>query len=223
MPARKEPLITGEYYHVFNRGVEHRLIFSSKRDYQRALLAIHYYRFANLPVKLSRYLIYSSQQREAFFERSGHNEKLVEVLCFCFMPNHFHFLLNQKKDMGISKFLGNFQNSYTRFFNTKYDRDGHLFKGQFKAVRVEKDEQLMHLSRYIHLNPYTSHIIKNINDLLDYEWSSFPGYVDTKMNVLSNSNQILSYFKTSEKYRDFVFDLADYQRKINDQKHILLE
>ena len=76
----------------------------------------------------------------------------MEIICYCLMPNHLHLLLRQLMDGGISKFMSNFANSYTRYFNTKSKRKGPVFEGKFKAKRIETDEQLLHLSRHIHLN-----------------------------------------------------------------------
>ena len=83
------------------------------------------------------------------------------------MPNHFHLLLKQTIDNGISHFLSKFTNSYTKYFNTKYNRVGPVFQGVFKSVHIESDEQLMHLSRYIHLNPVVSAVVEKQN-LLSY-------------------------------------------------------
>lgn len=151
------------------------------------------------------------------------NDKLVELICFCLMPNHLHLLLSQKKDNGISKFMANLQNSYTRYFNTKHERIGPLMQGQFKAVLIEDDEQLLHVSRYIHLNPYSSFIVKDLTDLEKYPWSSLPEYLGIVSTSICNKQVILSYFKSVEDYKKFVFDQADYQRKLEKIKHLILE
>src|SRR3989344_7388440 len=170
MPRRKEPLVTDEIYHVFNRGIDKRPTFTDRREFSRAAEALRFYQLLNPPMKLSLFLKLRP-------DRNVDQKHLVEVLAFCFMPNHFHFLLRQTYDNGISKFISNFLNSYTKYFNTKHERTGPLFLGQFKAVRLEADEQLLHVSRYIHLNPYTSYVVKEIKDLGDYEWSSFRDYL----------------------------------------------
>ena len=101
-------------------------------------------------------------------------EKMIEIICYCLMPNHIHFLIRQLKENGISKFMGQISNSYTKYFNTKYTRVGPLLQGPFKAVLIESDEQLIHVSRYIHLNPIVSGIVKNLED---YPWSSYLEYI----------------------------------------------
>ena len=87
-------------------------------------------------------------------------QRVVDLICFCLMPNHFHLLLRQIEEDGIVKFVRNFQIGYSRYLNEKEKRSGALFEGQFKAVRVENDEQLIHVSRYIHLNPYSSYWLR---------------------------------------------------------------
>jgi len=138
------------------------------------------------------------------------------------MPNHFHVLLKQTSPDGITKFMSQLQNSYTRYFNTKYRRLGPLFLDQFGAVRIEKDEQLLHVHRYIHLNPYSSFIVKSLDGLLVYEWSSLKEYInqDAKLCV---TDDILSYFKDKKHYLEFILDQADYQRKLKQIEHLLLE
>lgn len=224
MPIRKIPLVSNEIYHVYNRGVEHRPILLSKRHYERALESLVFYQFQDLPLSFSHVIRLASKEKEKLLSKlSTESSKLVDILCFSFMPNHFHFLLRQKIDNGISKCVGNFMNSYTRYFNVRHNRDGHLFQGQFKAVRIETDEQLIHVSRYIHLNPYTSYVLKNLISLETYPWTSFPEYTDETVKKICNTEMILSYFSSRKEYKDFVFDQADYQRKLENIKHLLLE
>ena len=104
---------------------------------------------------------------------------IVDIGAYCLMPNHFHILLQQLQDNGISTFVRKLLNSYTRYFNTKNERIGPLFQGQFKAVRVESDEQLLHLTRYIHLNPLVGYVVK---DLRNFEWSSYLDYIKNKLS-----------------------------------------
>ena len=138
------------------------------------------------------------------------------------MPNHYHILLRQETENGISRFIKNIADSYTKYFNIKNERVGPLFQGQFKSVLVDSDEQLLHVSRYIHLNPYTSHIVKNVKDVVTYPWSSFNEYVLGNKEHC-NPKIILSSFASGEKYNEFVLNQADYQKKLENIKHLLLE
>lgn len=225
MPGRKFPLITNQIYHVFNRGVAHQPIFIDKRDYFRAVDSMAYYQNSKPSLKYAKFLKLPTQDREKFLEQlQNSNDKLVENICYCFMPNHFHFLIKQLIDGGISKFLSNFTNSYTRYFNIKNQRDGSLFSGKFKSVRIETDEQLLHTSRYIHLNPYTSYVVKRIENLETYPYSSFPEYLkESSFTGLCNRDVIISNFSKKKSYKDFVFDNSDYQRKLDEIKHLIFE
>ncbi len=103
MPGRKTPLVTDEVYHVFNRGINRQPTFLNKKDFQRALLALNFYRFDSLSVKLSRLLSLEQKKQTEMLKTIEGGEKLVEILAFCLMPNHFHFLVKQKKDNDITK------------------------------------------------------------------------------------------------------------------------
>ena len=224
MPLRKTVLATGETYHVFNRGVNHQPIFIDKRDYPRALEISSFYRFAKPRLRFSFYNRLPTEEKLNFWkELEEENQKIVTLFCFCFMPNHFHLLLRQEKENGISKFLANFQNSYTKYINTRHERSGHLFQGQFKAVRIENDSQFLHTSRYIHLNPYTSYIVRTVDQLEKYPWSSLPQYTSSNQNGICDIKDLLSNFSTSKQYLQFILDQKDYQRRLKDIEHLLLE
>lgn len=213
MPCRITPLVNDNYYHVYNRGVEKRTIFSDKRDYARFLQTLYYYQFTGPKPAFSN--------RFRFKENDfSQNPKIVEIACFCLMPNHFHILTKQLKDGGISEFIRKVINSYTKYFNTKHKRVGPLFQGAFKAVMVENDIQFIHVSRYIHLNPYVSEIIQ---DLGSYSNSSYPSYIGLATDKLCVTDQILGQFKDRDDYKEFVEGHADYARELEYMKHILIE
>lgn len=222
MPGRLTPLITDEVYHVFNRGINRQPTFNTSKEYQRALLAIEFYRVSSPPIRLSKFLQLDKDRQAQVTDIMAKANKLVQIICFCLIPNHFHFLLKQKTENGISKFIGNFQNSYTRYFNTRNQRDGSLFLDQFKAKRIETDEQLVHVSRYIHLNPYTGYVVKTLSELERYNWSSFPSYLSGEYNIIE-PRIILELFKNIDRYKQFVCDQADYQRKLKEIEHLIME
>ena len=222
MPGRAIPLVNEEFYHIFNRGIDHRPTFLNKRDFTRAVTSIYFYRFISPPIKLSQYLRLNSQEQNGILVQLEKNKALVEILCYCFMPNHFHFLLRQKKESGIAKFMSNFQNSYTRYFNIRQQRNGPLFLGQFKAIRIETEEQLFHLTRYIHLNPYSSYLVKNLGKLKEYLWSSFPEFLERKEGFCEKK-LLLNQFKNKENFEKFILSHADYQRDLEKIKHLILE
>lgn len=219
---RKTVFTNGEIYHIFNRGIEKRIIFSNTRDFQRAVDTFNYYRFVNPSLRFSHFIRLEKDVRKETLERLYKNDLQVEILSYCLMPNHFHFLLRQVNGNGISKFVANVTNSYTKFFNTKYDRVGPLVQGLFKAVHVDDDEQLIHVSRYIHLNPVTSYIIKP-EEMSSYRWSSYPQYTGIDNPDVIEKKTVLNFFKTKNDYRKFVLDQVDYARTLEQIKHLTLE
>ena len=222
MAGREEPFETGGYYHIFNRGVASLPTFGTEHDYQQAMLGLNYYRFIKPPIKLSRFKRLNLQSKAELLDKlSGTGDKLVEIVSFVFMPNHFHFLLKQVADDGIAKYLSLFTNSYTRYFNTKHNRIGPLFQGVFKAVRIESNNQLLHLSRYIHLNPFVSNIVTK-TDLSTYPWSSLPSFLSGTKDCVE-SKIVVSQYKDFSKYRDFVLNHADYARELEYIKHMTLD
>lgn len=221
MSDRRIPLVDEEYYHIFNRGVARQPTFLNKNDYKQALLALSYYRFTSPPVRLSRFKEFSKEERNRIAANMRKKEKFAEIISFVFMPNHFHLLLKQTVNNGIPHFLSKFTNSYTKYFNTKYNRVGPLFQGVFKSVHIESDEQLIHLSRYIHLNPVVSAVIDQ-QSLFSYEWSSLPDFLAGKSDLVQ-IEPILKQFKTLEDYKKFILDNVDYGKKLEEIKHLILE
>ena len=196
--------------------------FVTEHDYQQAMLGLNYYRFIKPPIKLSRFKRLNLQSKAELLDKlSGTGDKLVEIVSFVFMPNHFHFLLKQVADDGIAKYLSLFTNSYTRYFNTKHNRIGPLFQGVFKAVRIESNNQLLHLSRYIHLNTFVSNIVTK-TDLSTYPWSSLPSFLSGTKDCVE-SKIVVSQYKDFSKYRDFVLNHADYARELEYIKHMTLD
>lgn len=213
MPGRIIPLINGELYHIYNRGSDKKDIFLQPRDYQRFQKTFYYYHFSDAKIRFSKFV--KSELKTLKIDAP----KLVEIICYCLMPNHFHFLLKQVSDKGISAFMSKISNSYTKYFNTKYKRVGPLLQGAFKSVLIETDEQLLHLSRYIHLNPIVSGLHK---DLETYKWSSYSEYVTGNSGVCS-IDAILGYFSSNQSYDEFVKDQIAYGTSLEILKHKTIE
>ncbi len=220
MPARAVPLVNNQFYHVYNRGINKQQIFRGIKDYQRAIELINFYQYLNPPLRYSKYQLLSIDRKQEFWKILTKKPKIVSINSYCLMPNHFHLLVKQKADGGISKYLSNLQNSYTKYFNTKHNRTGPLLQGQFKAVRIEDDNQLLHINRYIHLNPYSSFIVKNVDDILTYPWSSIQEYLKATINPICEKDIILSNFKNTNEYKSFILEQADYQRQLDIIKHL---
>jgi putative transposase len=220
---RKCVFINDRYYHVFNRGFEKREVFSQTREYLRALKTATYYQYRGKPLSFSHFLRQSeSDQAKMLSSIQKTDNKLVDIVAYCLMPNHFHFILKQNQKNGISKFISDFTNSYTKYFNTRHERGLMLFQGTFRAVPVEDDEQLLHLSRYIHLNPFVSSIVE-LADLEKYPWSSYSEYLEQNNNALSDSDLIIKMIGGTKNYREFVDNQAEYAKELEEIKHLSLE
>ncbi len=225
MPGRKLKIVTNHYYHIYNRGVAKLPTFTDMYEYKRFINLIDYYRFINTPLKYSSFIKLPIHARRMVFQNLLLTNKLqVEIVSFILMPNHFHFTLKQITTGGISKFIANVTNSYTKYVNTKKDRVGPLFQGKFKAVIVNTTEQLIHLSRYQHLNIYTSQLVTSFDKLLTYPYSSLPDYIRIeKVHDFISTDIIHSHFKSKSAYKKFVLDHADYQKKLGRIKKLTLE
>lgn len=207
---------TGEIYHVFNRATAKQVIFGNFREYTRFLDLVRFYQCE----RGAKFSFLNRKEREDIISNQK-SSPYVEIIAYCIMPNHFHFLLKQVVDEGITKFMRRISDGYSRFYNIINSRVGHLFQGNFKAVRIEDDAQLLHVSRYIHLNPVTGSIVKKITD---YPWSSYHEYQPNSTVVpLCAKNLVLGQFKVPARYVEFVLDYADYAKKAKRIEHLTLE
>ena len=207
-------LATGQTYHIFNRSIIGNKVFKEKRLFDHFLQSMKYYQLVNPPLKLSYFL---ATAKKPILNKK---EKLIENLCYCLMPNHFHIILTQIANNGISIFMNRLLNSYTHFFNTKYKRKGPLWEGRFKRVRINSDEQLLHLTRYIHLNPVTNFLVKNP---LEYPFSSYKEYLKIDTQQITNPVLVLGKNYSIKEYKKFILNQKDYQRELKKIKDELLE
>ncbi len=221
MPLRREVLATDEIYHVFNRSVANADILTNRRTLHRMLALLEYYRLKQR-LRYSKFITLPKEQRTRYFKEMESYPKLVDVYTFALMPTHYHLLIKQVYDNGIVQFIANIQNSFAKFFNLKWDRHGALFQNPFKTKWVQTDEELLHISRYIHLNPVTSYLL-GFEDLTDYEWTSFSWYMDEEKNRFLDTSIILTLAGSRKQYRQFVGDRVDYQRELSRIKRLILE
>ncbi|MDO8638894.1 MAG: transposase [Candidatus Daviesbacteria bacterium] len=188
------PFVTDGYYHIYNRGVEKRDIFIDRRDYLRFLETLNYYRKSPLPVKLSDF-----RRGNLGIKKIEVQEEIVRIFCYSLMPNHFHLLIQQLADDGISKFMRKLSDSYTRYFNTKDERVGPLFQGTFKAKLIETDEYLLQLSKYIHRNSFPLPMWESKT----YPYSSYKYYLSGEKHPFCDTKFILSYFSKNNPNLDY--------------------
>lgn len=151
---RPTPLVAGEAYHVYNRGAHKQKIFTTDWDYQRFMLLLLLSNHSE-PVHLSNLLVNKKYQGESLiniFKDSLADKSLVDILAYCLMPNHFHLVLRQKAEDGISIFMRKLLTAYTMYFNTKYEHSGVIFQGPFKSRHIDNEAYFRYIFAYVHLN-----------------------------------------------------------------------
>jgi len=214
MPRRRVILANGEIYHIFNRSIAGIPIFKGVRETDIFLEAMRFYLQLKPPTKFSIY-----RKSKARYPISL-EEKIVTIINYCLMPNHFHLILRQEKDDGVKNFMQRVSNSFAHYFSIKYKKRGHVFEDKYKAVHVETEEQLLHLSRYIHLNPVTAYLTEKPEN---YPFSAYLLYLGQNNTDFVDPSIVLSSFSSRKKYKDFVLAQIDYQRTLKEIEHLILE
>jgi putative transposase len=205
---RHPQLREGYIYHIFTKSIAGYKVFRDPSDYKRFIETVRFYQYSTPPAKFSVYL--RLKNKDKFFKAYLEDRpRLVDILAYCVMPTHVHLLLTQINKDGISNFMKCVLDSYTRYFNTRTQRKGPLWQSRFKSVVVEKEEQFMHLTRYIHLNPTTDQLVKCPED---WEFSSYREYLGKGKERLCNFEQY--YEIPSAQYRQFVENQIDYQKTL---------
>jgi len=210
MPARNsvKQFLPDSYYHLYNRGVEKRNIFLDEQDYA---VFLSYLKNYLLPKDLPNLKSIAADPEVGWREREKALKLLrmnnfngnLELIAYCLMPNHFHLLIKQKEANIIDIFTNSLLTRYSMYFNKKYKRVGTLFQDVYKAVLVSTDEQLLHLTRYLHRNPISQGV-----PLRSYRYSSYPIYLDYKSFEWIKPTEILSFFASTgfNSYQNFVED-----------------
>lgn len=210
--SRKITFSLGENYHIYNRGNDKRITFQNKADYDR-FIALLYLCNSVKNIKLSDY---PNVKLEKLLDIKK-EETIVDIGAYCLMPNHFHLLIHEKIENGISKFMQKLLTAYTMYFNKKNERTGPLFSGMFKATRTNEDEYLKYLFSYIHLNPikFIEPLWKEIgikdkkraNMFLEsYNYSSFLDFTEKqrKENVILDKKHFPEYFENFKEFKNFI-------------------
>ena len=166
-----------EYLHIYNRGALKQPIFFNDRDRKRFLFLILFFQSSTELKNIDRMFKEFIQNPETYIQNQVDKleDRYVELVAFCLMPNHFHLLIHELKEGGTAKYMQRVQNAYTKYINTKYQKSGHLLQGPYKAVRVEDNEQLLYLSSYIHKNPRELKEWKTKE--VKFMWSSYQDFV----------------------------------------------
>lgn len=197
MPAKNriKTYVENGLYHIYNRGVEKRNIFNDREDYTRFLYLLKIYLSPSEMLRQQYPLLRSN------IVRNNLNEE-IDLLAFCLMPNHFHLLVKQKSKQAITRLMSYISTSYVIYFNKRNRRLGPLFQDVYKGVMIDTDEYLLHLSRYIHLNP-----LKRGASIDEFEWSSYLYYLGKNNALWVKPNYIKGYFSEKNEnlsYQNFV-------------------
>ena len=176
MPRRKITFVPGSYYHLYNRGHNRQNIFFKRENY----------------------LFFLTQFRRYFID-----EGILEVIAYCLMPNHYHFLVRLRTD-DLSFNMQGFTLSYTKAMNRRYERCGSLFQGRFHAILVEQTDYLLTLTRYIHLNPVKARFVDRPED---WEFSSYPEYVGLRQGTLPKLDALGQQWRSPTAYQGFMADV----------------
>ncbi|NJL78808.1 MAG: transposase [Richelia sp. RM2_1_2] len=189
MPNRKIQFKPGNYYHIYNRGNNYQDIFLEQKNYSF---------FISL---LQQHLVKNN----------------IDIIAYCLMPNHYHILVHLNQE-SLSKAMHSFCVAYTKAINKHFQRVGSLFQGRFQATHLDTDDYLLHLSRYIHLNPIQANLVK-----YPHEWrfSSYSEYINLENYNISKPDKILEYFSSSYTYQQFVESFQDKDTQII--KHLIIE
>jgi putative transposase len=188
MPRRAVPLVSGEYYHIYNRGNNRQPIFFEREN------QVFFLR------RVRERLMGDRGPAGEPDSRSPRARVFCSIVAYCLMPNHYHLLVCPTDDE-FSRHMQGFSGSYTKAINKRHDRVGALFQGPFQALHVDRNEYLVHLSRYIHLNPVEAGLVKQAQN---WEFSSYPEYAGLRQGTLPRPDVVLSQFPSRDAYRRFV-------------------
>lgn len=193
----------GEYYHLCNRGVNKQAIFHDNKDYQRFLFLLLYFqsdaRFPQVSRSVKEFVKHPMLDNVDDII----NKRTVELTAFCIMPNHFHLVVKEVEEGGITSYIQRISNAYAKYYNTKYNKSGHVLQGAYRLVHVNSDRQIMHLSAYVHRNP--REISKWFKKEDQYPWSSYQDFIaKNRWSNLLMTDVVTDQFKSRDSYHEFV-------------------
>ncbi len=239
MPYRKQQFANNEIYHIVLRGLDDNLIFKDINDYYRGIFSI--YEFNNLkPVSIRERRRIINRLKKTSRGRASANlvdmrERLVDILVFCFMPNHMHLLIRQLKENGVTKFMSKLGTGLGSYLNKKYQRRGYVFQNRFSSVHIKNDEQLKIVFAYIHTNPlslvyskWKKIRIENLEGVYSflevYKWSSYLDYIGIKnFPSITERNFILDLMNGNQGCRDFIKYWINYKGEPESYSNLFLE
>ncbi|OGK23241.1 hypothetical protein A3A46_04510 [Candidatus Roizmanbacteria bacterium RIFCSPLOWO2_01_FULL_37_13] len=213
----KKKFAKGEIFHVFNKSIANYGIFNDLENSRRFIDTLFYYNNKLEDESFSKFL----KRKENYHAENlliAKDFPYIKFLCYCIMPDHYHLLVKIIEEDYFSKYISDVENSFTRFFNVKFERIGPLWQTSFKSVRIKSNEQLLHVHRYIHLNPTTSSLVDKPED---WTHSSYRDFISNPKFLREIITEIS--IKNPDTYKRFVEDQKDYQRKLKLIKKLLLD
>ena len=213
---RREKLVEGEIYHICNKSIANFGIFNDIKNGYRFLYTLDYYNNQLVKTSFSDYINIkgSYEYDNVLFPREN---SYLKFLGFCIMPDHYHLLVKILIS-DFSKYISKVENSYSKFFNAKFKRKGPLWQSRYRSVWIKSNEQLLHVHRYIHLNPTSSGLTKYPEEWILSSYKDFiknPEFLNEKIKEISISNPV--------KYKKFVEEQRDYQKRLKQIKNLILE
>jgi len=218
---RKTEFANGEYYHIYNRGVDKREVFLDRLDYERFLVCMNLLNDKKNGIMERQRNILKSNTRAKLSdirELSSGRKPLIEFNAYCLNPNHYHFILKQTEKDGIKIFMHKLGTAYTNYFNKKYDRSGSLFQGPFKSIHITSNEYLLYLSAYVNKNHFIHGYSKG-----DWKYSSLLDYLGKRDEALCNKESILGQFEDAKEYEKYLANNALYFREKKEMEKYILE
>jgi putative transposase len=221
MPIRNVALFVDGVFHIYNKSIADYKIFNDEKEYQTMLDLIYFHSFKELPYSFSTFKKFKS------FSRNGENKtttndqiRRVDTVAYCIMPTHIHLILKEIQQDGISIYMKQILKGYSQYFNFRHNRKGPLWENRFKNTLVENQEQLRHLSRYVHLNPSTTFLT---NNPVEWRYSSYRECIGAAVpdEKICNLSHLIEMDCNS--YKKFVEDNLDYQRELHKIKNLCLE
>ena len=231
---RRAKFVNEEYYHIYNRGVDKRTIFECKEDLDRFFQSIDEFNvikpigsiYENSLIKIKKNKEakkFGSSTPKFYIYTEKKKDELVEFVCYCLNPNHYHFLLQQLVDKGVEKFMHKLGTGYSNYFNKKYKRSGSLFQGKFKAIHVDSNEYLLHLSVYVNLNYRVHNLEKFGSPASKLFKSSWGEYIGENKENFCKKDIILDQFGSVLDYKKFAKNSLEHIKEIKDIEKFLLE
>lgn len=220
MQERKDSLTNGHYYHIFTRSIAGFVVFNNKNEFLRICDMINLYQYKDFAYRYGKFLELKTETQAAIRLGLIGSQKYVEIIAYCVMPTHLHLILKQNSTEGVSRFMSKLLNSYSRYFNIRHKRIGPLWSGRFKNVLVRGDEQLLHLTRYIHLNPTSANIVDKPEE---WEFSSYREYIGELIGNSSICETGELFEISSKQYKKFVDDRKRYQQDLSVIKSALID